>query len=417
MPGAKVLEKLGAALFAAIILLGEAFKLNLGVKASLPLLLIVVTFLLTVNKNLRFYKTFLDGCVYAYGAVFVFFTLVGITAGNHIGDVFEDLYPVLVFVFLFAVWRSFSVEQFGRLWKKIILFSVIAAFKVILIALVPADVLWDSPWQAMKEALPLPGFYRIILRGGDAFLSYALVYLLIDVHRKGAAFLLRNLLVIVLLLVAVFISLSRSSFLGVGVALFLTFVLFRRYFSAKKLGIFTASVVVVLLALLPFFNTLSLAASIFEARTDAFDAEDISVDFRKDERSLALKKAAAVYYIGNGLGSYFYLDLSGSEKKDERSIYVHDFNTWLVLKTGVVGLLLFYLIFFRSGYNLFWCLRQKNALNADDGLLLLSLFAAGIVIVVISFLANKLSTISGSVFFAFYAAASARLKKTYEGSI
>lgn len=417
MPGGKRFENLALALFGCILLLGEAFKLNLGVKLSLPLLLIVVTFFAATNKSLRFYQTFLDGCVYLYGAVFLLFTLVGIVAGHHLGDVFEDLYPILVFVLLFAVWRSFSAGQFERLWRRLVLFAVLAAVKVVLLAVLPLDVAWDNNWQAMKEALPLAGFYRIILRGGDAFLSMALVYFLIDVQRKGATGLWKRLSLIGLLLFAVFISLSRSSFLAIGVALFLCFFLFRQLFSAKRLVIFSSVLLLVLLALLPFFNTISLAASIFEARTEAFDADDIAVDFRKDERSLALKKAASVYYMGNGLGSYFYLDLSGSEKKDERSIYVHDFNTWLVFKAGFAGLVLFYLIFLGSAYNLFWCLRQKNFLNEEQRLFVLTLFAGGIVIVVISFLANKLSTLSGSVFFAFYAAASARLKKSYEGSV
>jgi hypothetical protein len=170
--------------------------------------------------------------------------------------------------------------------------------------------------------------------------------------------------------------------------------------------------------LLPFFNTISLAASIFEARVEAFDANDISTSFRKDERSLALDKASTFFFMGNGLGSYFYIDYSGSEKKDSRSIYVHDFNTWVILKAGILGLVIFYLIFFKSCYNLFWCLKQQtNSFYNQYNLLLLSLFSSGLIVYIISFLANKFSTISGAVFLALFAAASAILKKKYESSI
>ncbi|HEV7332024.1 MAG TPA: O-antigen ligase family protein [Flavisolibacter sp.] len=414
----RLLVNLGAALFGAIILLGEAFKLNVGfANISLPLLLLGVIFLLVFNKRLRIYKTNVDFVVYSYGAVFLLFTFFGLLSGHHLGDIFEDLYPTFVFLLLFVVWRSFSVEQLAFVWKAVILFSILAAFKVFLIAVVPFEILWDNNWQAMKEALPLAGFYRIILRGGDVFLSFALVFLLINVQRKDSFSLYRNLLLIVLLIAAVFISLSRSSFLGIGVALITTFILCHQYFSTKKMAIFSAGVVVILLILLPFFNTISLAASIFEARTDAFDADNISVDFRKDEQAAILKKASTVYYMGNGLGSYVYLDLSGSDKKDERSIYAHDFNTWLVFKTGILGWVLFYIIFFKCSHHLYWCLKQKVPLNNQYQSLLLTLLASGIVVVIISFLANKLSTVSGSVFFAFYAATSVKLKQTYESSI
>lgn len=419
MPGDRFFLNLAAILFGAIIILGEAFKLDLSiVKISLPLLFIIVTVLMALNGRLRFFTTSLDKAVYFYAATFVFFTVVGVIRGNHISDIFEDLYPVVSFISLYIIWRSFNIDQINWLWKKIILFAVVAAIKVILIAVIPFEVLWDNNWQATKEPLPLDLFYRIILRGGDIFLSFALVYFLIDVQRRNTSTLMRNLILIFLLVFAVFISLSRSSYLGIIVALAVTLILFRKYFSARKLTVFFFSIVAILLLLLPFFNTISLAASIFEARVEAFDANDVAVDFRRDEKSVALSKAATSYYMGNGLGSYFYIDLSGSDKKDDRSIYVHDFNVWFILKTGVLGLGFFYLIFFYSSFNLFRCLRLgQDRVYSNAHLMILSLFASGIVLLVISFLANKINTISGSIFLSFYAASSAILRKTYESSI
>ncbi len=419
MQGDRFFLNLAAILFGAIIIFGEAFKLNLGlVKISLLLLLIIFTVLIALNGRLRFFTTPLDKALYFYAATFLVFTVVGFIRGNHISDIFEDLYPVVSFISLYIIWRSFNADQINWLWKKIILFAIVAAIKVILIAIFPFEVLWDNNWQATKEPLPLDLFYRIILRGGDIFLSFALVYFIIDVQRRNTSTLMRNLILIFLLVFAVFISLSRSSYLGIIVALAVTLILFRKYFSARKLTIFFFSIVTILLLLLPFFNTISLASSIFEARVEAFDANDVAVDFRRDEKSIALSKAATSYYMGNGLGSYFYIDLSGSDKKDDRSIYIHDFNVWFILKTGVLGLAFFYLIFFYSSFNLFQCLRLgKDKVCANVHLMILSLFASGIVLLAISFLANKINTISGSIFLAFYAASSAILRKTYESSL
>lgn len=418
MQGSKLSLYLAVALFGIIILLGEAFKLNLGfAKLSFSLLLFGLIILLSVNKRFRFYFGFLDKLVYLYGFVFLLYTIIGVIAGNALADVFEDLYPILVFVILFTIWTSFEAAVIEKLWKVIIVLSIFAAGKVLLLAVLPYEAVWDNSWQAMKEPIPFTSFARIVLRGGDIFLSFGLVYFILAVQRKTASSMLRNLLLICLFALTVFISLSRSSFLGIGVALVLTFLLFRNYFSTKKLVFVSLGIVTVLVALLPIFNAIALAASIFEARTDAFDANDIAVEFRKDERSLILDKASSVYYSGNGLGSYVYVDQSGSNKKDDRSIYAHDFNTWLVFKTGVLGLLLFYTIFISGSYNLFWCLRQKHhPLNQQYQLFLLSLFASGITVWVISFLANKLSTLSGCVFFAFFTASSIIMKRKYESS-
>lgn len=419
MPNKKVISALAITLFSVIIILGEAFKINLGFgKVSLSLVVIGCTLALKLNKSLKFYLKPLDVIVYIYGFVFLIFAILGVIVGNSIGDIFEDLYPILVFVTLFIIWRSFELNEILKIWKAIILFSILAAIKVIIVGIVPFEIQWDNNWQAMKEPLPFGGFSRIILRGGDTYLSFALVYYMLDAQSKQNASMIKSIGLIGLLLLAVFISLSRSSFLGVGVALFFTFNLFHHYFSTKRLSILAVAIFSIFLALMPFFNTITLAASIFEARTEAFDSNNISVSFREDERSLILEKSSSVYYLGNGLGSYFYLDLSGSDKKDDRSLYAHDFNMWVILKTGILGLLLFYAIFFKSCYNLYWCLKQKkHALHREYNMLLLSLFASGILIWVISFLANKLSTLSGCLFFAFFAASSSIIRNKYENSI
>lgn len=409
---------LGVILFGVVILLGEAFKINLGaVKISLSLIVFASTLLLTINKNFKFHFSSLDKLVYVYGIVFLFYTIVGIFLGNAFPDIFEDLYPITVFIILFIVWRSLNINHIEKIWKTVILFGILAAVKVIFISVLPFEVVWDNNWQAAKEPLPFGGYHRIILRGGDIFISFALIYFIIDIHRKTKSNYFRNLIYILITLLAVFISLSRSSYLADGVALMFAFLLFRKYFATRKILTLSSILIMIIIALLPFFNAISLAASIFEARKDAFDANDISVEFRKNERELILGKASSAYYMGNGLGSYFYLPYSGSEKSDGRSIYSHDFNAWLLLKTGIIGLILFYLIFLKSCFNYYWCLRQNVELNKTYHLLLLTLFASGITIYIVSFLANKLSVLSGCVFFAFFAASSVILKRKYESSI
>lgn len=418
MPAGKLVIQCVLLLFGSTILLGEAFKINIGVKISLSLVLIAIMVALALNKRLKIHVTKLDRLVYYFAALLLFYAVIGFFSGNAVGDIFEDLYPLAVFTTCVMIWRSFEIAELDRIWKVIMIFGALAAVKVMFIGILPFDIAWDNNWQAAKEPLPFVNYYRIILRGGDIFLSLAFVYAVISIHRKSSGQTLRKLLVILATGVAIFISLSRSSFLADAVAVVITFILFRSYFSPRRLAILSVTVFVLILALLPFLNIISLAASIFEARTEAFDANNIATEFRKGERELIFNKASSVYYMGNGLGSYIYQEYSGSDKTDDRSIYAHDFNTWLIFKMGIPGLIIFYLLFVGCCYNLYWCLRQKtNSLNDKYQLLILSLFAGGIVFYIISVLANKFNTLSGALFFSFFVTSSISLKRAYERSI
>ncbi|WP_290795057.1 O-antigen ligase family protein [Flavihumibacter sp. UBA7668] len=402
-------------LFGVIILFGESFKLNLAfVKISLPLLLIAILLVNSFQAGFLFYTTRLDYFIYAYLSIILLYTIIGLISGNSVRDVFEDLYPLLVFVLLYLVWRSWSIEQFTGLWKLIIVFGTLAAIKVIIIGFLPIEAGWDSVWQAAKEPLPLGSFSRIILRGGDIFLSISLVYYLLDVLRNKQGSMVRNLLYVLICLVAVFISLSRSSFLADFLAILFCIALFRSRFSTKKMISFGSILLVFLILILPFINAISLAVSIFEARTDAFDNNNIAVSFRENENELVRDAASRTFYLGNGMGSYFYLPLSGSEKMDGRSIYVHNFNYWLLLKAGFPGLVIFCSIYFLGVRNYLQFLRHRTSADAD--FMLITILAAGIIVWVISILANKFSTLSGAVFLAFFIAGSSVVKTSYENS-
>jgi hypothetical protein len=404
---------LSVLLFGSIIVLGESFKLNLGfLSVSLPLLLIALLLLINSNKDFRFYTTKLDILVYAFLSVILFFAVVGLFAGNSVRDILEDIYPLLVFVLLFLVFRSWRMEKLALLWKLIIGLGTIAAIKVILIGILPIEAGWDSFWQAAKEPLPLGSFSRIILRGGDIFLSTAMVYYLLAILRKDGPGVLPFAGFLVLTVIAVFISLSRSSFLADFLAILFCVVLFRKYFRTKRLISFAAFLTFLFILILPFINAVSLAFSIFEARTDAFDNNNISVSFRENENELVREKASGVYYLGNGMGSYFYLPLSGSEKMDGRSIYAHNFNYWLLLKTGIIGLLLFNSIYIIS---IIYFIKYLHSVEfGQTEFLLLTLLAGGIVVWVISVLANKFSTLSGAVFLSLFVSTAGSLKWKYE---
>lgn len=362
--------------------------------------------------SLKIHSTTIDKLVYGYLVLFLFYSVVGFIQGYAVRDILEDLYPMLVFGMLYVLWRSWKPETLLYVWQFVVVAGVVAAFKVLLVGLLPVEAGWDSVWQAAKEPLPLGSFNRIILRGGDIFISISLVCFLLDVLRKGQSSVWKKMTLIILCLLAVFISLSRSSFLADFVAILSCMMFFYSWFSRKKMMSLMVALGVVIIAVLPFVNTISLAISIFEARTDAFDNNNISVSFRENENELVRETASDAFYLGNGLGAFFYLPLSGSEKLDGRSIYAHNFNYWLLLKVGLPGLVLFYSILILSIKNYLNVLR--NSLKDEMNFRWMTLFAAGILVWTISILANKFSTLSGSVFLALFVAGSTIAKSSYE---
>jgi hypothetical protein len=402
--------------FSVVIVLGESFKIGAGeLKISLPMLLFFLFMAFSIRRNLFIPVQGTDLAIYCLGGLFLIFAVVGVLSGNAIGDILEDAYPFGIVILLHIVLRSWPAEDLLQLWRLMIVMGILAAGKVMLIAVLPYDFAWDNNWQAAKEPLPLNGFYRIILRGGDIFISFSLVYGLVKLHLKSGGARISTILAVLLTLIAVFISLSRSSFLADGVAIAVLFTGFYRHFSSRKVLVFGGLILILLIALLPFMNAISLASSIFEARKDAFDADDVSVTFRENENNLILDQAAARLYLGNGLGSYFYMNDSGSEKTDGRSIYAHNIFFWLLLKTGVLGIAVFIFIYF-SACRQYWQFLRHYITAHWNSLSVFTLFAGGIIILIISLLANKFSTLGGAAFFGLFTACSQAFRPSYERS-
>lgn len=409
----KILRNITVLIFIIIILFGEGFKIKiLNLNINLSSIILLFAFLIFIASNPKFYFSILDKLLIFLFFFTIYFSFFGLIRGNHPNDILEDAYPILIFIFLFFLFRNFNIEDSYFIWEAILIISLIACFKIILINFVSYDVDWSNAWQATKEPIPFTNANRIILRGGDLFFSFSFVtFLLIFLYFK----IINKIYIIpfILLLFSVFISLSRSSYLAIAIAIIIVLIFYSRYFIKNRLIKLFFILITLFFLLFPFINIFNLASNIFEQRTSAFDNNNISIEFRNEERDIIFNKSKPFYYFGNGLGSYYYLAYSGSEKSDDRSIYSHDFNAWFIFKMGLLSLIIIYLIMVISFLNFHKILKVNNQEGRDNNIILfiISLQAAFVIFFVVSIFANKVNTSSGSIFFAFYAANSLNVFK------
>lgn len=400
-------------LFGIIILLGESFKIQIfNFNISISFIVIIVLIFMFLASNPKFFYSTIDKLFILFFFLFLFFLFLGLVQGNHLNDILEDAYPIFTFIFLYFIFRNFIIEDTYLIWRYILLFSVLACLKVILINFFSFNIDWSNAWQATKEPIPFTNAFRIILRGGDIFLSIALVsYLLFFLFYKRNSPVI--FFVLILLFFSVFISLSRSSYLADIVSIMIVLFLYSFLFIKKKLIYFAIISFIGILLVLPFINIINIATNIFEQRNAAFDNNNVAVDFRNEERDLIFEKAKSFYFLGNGFGSFFYLDYSGSEKSDGRSIYSHDFNSWFIFKMGIFTLVILYLILFLSFLNIHKFLKINNIRKVKNEILLfiVSLQSSLLIVLIISIFANKINTISGALFLSFYVSNSLNIYK------
>lgn len=396
--------------FFCLIVLGESFKINLGF-ASVNILLIIaiLIFICFPFTPMRLPIESVGIKLYVFVGCILLFAIIGINRGNKSDDIIEDIIPFL-FLFLFYIFiYNLSLKDINKLWYLLIFFSIIAAAKVILINLFNIDVQWDNNWQAKKDPLPIPGAFRIILKGADIFFSICLGSLLLCLNKLKEQYKSLIYFVLILLVYAVFISLSRSSYLGIGGGVVIALLVFnKKSINLKKMFLSIFIVFSLFLITIPFFNFVDFSLNIFQARVSEYDKGGVATSFREDENEIILNKSTEYAYLGNGLGASFQLPYSGSDKLDGRSLYAHNFNFWLLLKCGIVGLITFFILYLALIKGLWQ--RFVASGNERHKLVMLSAFSGLIILFVVSIFANKLSTISGCVFLAYVVALHSKLK-------
>jgi len=396
--------------FFFLVIVGIAFQLDLGiVKISIVTLSLYVIFAISLlgnnSKVADGPKKFLLSMNFLYFYVLAS-VILGLVMDNSIGDIKKD---VMGFVHLWLVYycaKKLEIEDIEFVWKTIIVISIFAVLKILYINFSNVPVEWTNMWQARKDPLPGLNWNRIVLNGGDIYLSFSLIsvftYMIYKSKYSNSVF---AIIAFLILAFSVFISLSRSSYLAVivGFVTSLLIAFFRKVVSTKKILVSLSVIVIVLITVIYYASDTIDVGDIYLTRIYAYDAEGGSIMSRETEDEVALKEAQKSWFFGKGMGATYEFFSDKSERANDNIIFTHNFITWILLKMGVLGFILVSIFFGQVLY-----ISQKfmavSSIEKETRLTLVALTSSFIGLIIVSIYANKMFYTEGSMFLGLYLA-------------
>lgn len=390
------------AFFGVVILAGESFKIA-GVNLAAVALVLILLQLLLSWPHRRGERLFPYPWVMALAGAFL---LVGLSR-HGTADVIEDFVPFAALLIVGAGLRKLDTAELIQIYRAIVLFAAGAALKSLAINCLDVSPQWGGEeanfWQAVK--LPMAsGINRVILKGGDVFISLATAVVVCDAMvrcESGRMFpWRRSLLLLSALLTGLMLSLTRASMAAVAlVILFWTLILSGSgALKIRRLAVVGA-------AILGLWISAPFAGGWLQAYYERWDFTiplerpmegDISLAFREFESERAIQAASESNFLGGGMGTSFFAPLNGSPKDDGRALFVHSLPAWLLLKVGVIGMVVFYAAVLKriiaASCGVYGNHRQAS--------MAMTALAGALFLLVNDFSNNKFATLSGAAAYA-----------------
>ena len=337
--------------------------------------------------------------MYVFASAFM-----GFVVGNSIDDIKQD---VIGFVHLWIVYycaKRLEIKDLEFVWKIIIIISVVAVLKIFYINFSDVSVEWTNAWQARKDPLPGLNWNRIVLNGGDIYLTFSLISVFtLLIFKSKIINPIYAILAFIILTFSVFISLSRSSYLAVGLGFVssLLVVLFQGKVKVRNIMVAVLGIVLVTMIFVYYESDIIDLGNIYLTRIEAYDSEGGSLMWREIENENVFNEVQKSWLFGNGMGATYKFYVENSDRANGTNIFTHDFLTWVLLKMGVLGLILVLLFLGETMYRSLKFLMIP--LIANETKVLLSAFISSFIgLIVISILANKMFYTEGSMFMGLY---------------
>jgi hypothetical protein len=410
-------------LYATIILLGESVRVPGAGKLSLVHVLaatVLVRLLVTHDSTALTRSAHRLGGNRALLGLLAWvaaFTVLGLARGNDLADVSETVLPFAYLLLSYLAVGTLGRPQLRTLHLAIAAVACLAVMKAAYISVSDVDALWDNAWQAGRTAMPGSPVARVILRGGDIFFVAQLLgvtaLLLFGGLRTRASALAAGGVAVPLLVVANFLSMTRSNFAGIGAGLVVLLVLTRwprrRVASSRT----AASIVVALVVSVVLFVSLNRYYGLletFSARTGATSGDAYAtIDWRAEEAHSILAAIKGHAWLGAGAGSRYAFPNDPNDLGV--AVYSHNGYLWMIHHFGVVGLALFLWL---AAVLMRRTVRILRSVTDPSARALGAAAAAGwVAMMVLTLAVNKLSSISGGFLWGLLAATTDLL---YEGT-
>lgn len=403
--------------FASLILLGLSLQLKVGDFSisftTLSIYIVFFLFFVTYGKQPR--RKFLSGILEfeVFFAIVAFYIIIGFLVGNTFSNIKEDGTGFIHLLMIYYCARRLSIDDLKFVWRAIGFVALLALVKILYINFSNVFAEWTNVWQARKDPIPGTRWYRVVLNGGDIYFTFAfLTAVSMLILRSKMSSRAVELLVLLGSGFSVFISLSRSSYVGAAVGVLVVLIMATKIsrVSRRKLILGVSFIAVLLISLSTSLSPLINFARVYTDRVEAYDRFGGALMWREYENGLVLDIAASDAYLGGGMGTSYYWPNNANADTGGWNTFTHDVFTWLLLNMGVIGLLAA-LFFLRKVYALYWRKIAQGTLEHEVNVLLISLISCLTALIVISIAANYLFFPPGAMFIGFMLAV---LANTYD---
>lgn len=383
-----------ALLFVVVQVAGEALRLPLmplAVSQTVFFFIVVATalkFLSIPTRSTCFFGS-IDKSLLMFALCLVLAVMIGLYGGAEWRYISEDLVPLLILMASYVATRLIvrNTSSMRTVIDGILLGSFFAAFKLMIIVISPVEVDWDGPWQALRtEGF---GLVRVILHGADLFFVVSTVMasvLWLTASLQGYWRKVAGMLSVV----AVIFAGTRSNWIGLGLALIMIGIILGSFSLLRWRRVLLIGMIgtVLLVSVFTLPESIQLAAT---DRGQATQDREISIVIRLLESEEVLTEINKAVMLGNGMGSsYEYFALFNVVSTQ----WSHNAYLMLLMKTGILGLILFLTVVYRVMQQVFRLVRARHPWRGE----LIGIVGAIVAVLVLSIGANKIFSFSGDIF-------------------
>jgi O-antigen ligase len=331
-------------------------------------------------------------------------TGVGLFLGNPFSIVRNELH-ILLFIILAYYWAVIEIRSSRYLKLAVIAIlgaTAVAGMKALYISffVIHTQEGTSDIWQAVTAMSEQLGGQRTILNGADTMFVLAIpIIAALALFYKQRRVYMYLLAAFLFTLFGLLISLTRTNWATVLLVVLLVMAL--GAWSSGKQAVRIASLII-LLSMTSIF-----LSQYFTPGTSTYDLGELlqrrlepnpytgagNLNYRIRESEALIEQAQRHAILGNGLGARFaFVEFHGSPTVS----WAHNGHLWVYLKSGYLGLFLFYGAIITACWQLFSIsTRRINSLINSTAL---GFGAALLALMIMSLLVNRISSMEGAYF-------------------
>lgn len=378
--------------FLPLVYLNNAFHYDFKwvLISSLPLILFVLHslfFYINNTKSFEFSFSYIQRPLILFVIYIIILAISDFIQGKNSEMILFQVFHISLYLLIIPIaYLIKERSQYYFILKSLLFLSIVISIEYILFN----EVIFNFRYVTFQS-----GFLPIVSGVVFAYFLHSKTF-----NRKTI-----SLVILAVVVLGTFVTLTRTLWAITFLTLFLTFIV---YLKLNNRFNFRLVIFLILISLLPFFflsdvdsgrNAATTQTNTVEYRTKSLKnpLEDSSLLMRLEFSYYAIQRFIDSPIIGKGLGDYMQYKLLMFNNLPN---YFID-NTWLYVlwKSGLIGITLFSLIYFRFFKTLYFII--QNTSNSTTKYICLGLFSGFISLSLLAFLSPLLIKYKTNVIIAF----------------